>query len=178
MIDLQIPLLTTERLVLRGPDDSDYENIATFFEDADRSWGFGGPLNRNGAWRWFASMIGHWALHGYGFWMIETKDGELVGFVGIWYPEGWAEPELGWVMLESGEGKGYAYEAAVQIRRFAYEVLEFDTLCSYILPGNTRSVALAERMGAWHEGDIENVSHGREMVYRHPAAKDLPGVIV
>ena len=173
MIDLQIPTLTTDRLILRAPEARDFEGVATFFADAERSWGFGGPLSRNEAWRWFASMIGHWVLHGYGFWMVDTREGEPAGFAGIWSPEGWPEPELGWVVYQGAEGKGYAREAAEEIRRYAYAVLGFETLSSNIIPGNARSVALAERMGAQYERSFENVTHGTEMVYRHPGPDDL-----
>ena len=175
MIDLQIPTLTTQRLILRAPEARDFDGVATFFADAERSWGFGGPLSRNEAWRWFASMIGHWVLHGYGFWMAETHEGKPVGFVGIWSPEGWPEPELGWVVYQGAEGKGYAREAAEEIRRYAYAVLGFETLSSNIFPGNARSVALAERMGARFERSYDNVTHGIEHVYRHPGPDDLAG---
>lgn len=173
MIDLQIPTLKTKRLILRGPEARDFDNVAEFFADKERSWGFGGPLDRNQAWRWFASMIGHWVLHGYGFWTVETHDDQPVGFVGLWYPEGWPEPELGWVMFAGSEGKGFAREAAEEARRYAYDVLGFDTLSSNIFPGNDRSVALAERMGARYERSFENVSHGTELVYRHPGPKQI-----
>ncbi|MCV2888111.1 GNAT family N-acetyltransferase [Ruegeria aquimaris] len=172
-LTLDIPVLKTDRLILRAPEARDFENVATFFADGERSWGFGGPLSRNEAWRWFASLIGHWALHGYGFWMVDTQAGEPVGFVGLWSPEGWPEPELGWVMYAGTEGKGYAREAAEEARRYAYAVLGFETLSSNIFPGNARSVALAERMGARYERSFENVSHGTEMVYRHPGPDDL-----
>ncbi|MGB7261323.1 MAG: GNAT family N-acetyltransferase [Albidovulum sp.] len=167
------PTLQTERLTLRGPEARDYEPIAAFFADDVRSRGFGGPQNRNEAWRWFASMIGHWVLHGYSFWILDTRAGETVGMVGIWGPEGWPEPELGWVMFENGEGKGYAYEAALAVRAHAYQNLGFTTLSSNIFPGNTRSIALAERMGAVREREYDNVTHGTEIVYRHPGPEAL-----
>ncbi|MGB3176639.1 MAG: GNAT family N-acetyltransferase [Albidovulum sp.] len=167
------PTLQTERLILRGPEARDFEPIAAFFADDVRSRGFGGPQNRNEAWRWFASMIGHWVLHGYSFWILDTRAGETVGMVGIWGPEGWPEPELGWVMFENGEGKGYAYEAALAVRAHAYQNLGFTTLSSNIFPGNTRSIALAERMGAVPEREYNNVSHGAEIVYRHPGPEAL-----
>lgn len=163
-----IPVIETERMRLRGPVASDFEPVAEFFADAERASGFGGQQNRNEAWRWFASNLGHWALRGYGFWIVETKAGAPVGMVGLWEPEGWPEPELGYVMFATGEGKGYAFEAATAARSYAYDVLGFSTLSSNIFPGNLRSVALAERMGAWKEREYQNVSHGTEMVYRHP----------
>ncbi|MQQ08626.1 GNAT family N-acetyltransferase [Epibacterium sp. SM1979] len=170
---LSIPTLTSERLVLRPPVKGDFENVAAFFADSERSWGFGGPLGRNEAWRWFASMIGHWALRGFGWWMVDTRDGQPAGFVGLWEPEGWPEPELGWVMFPGTEGKGYAFEAATEARRYAYDVLGFETLSSNIIPGNTRSIALAKRLGAHYERSYENVTHGTEWVYRHPAPEAL-----
>ena len=174
MIELTgIPVIETERLRLRGPKSSDFEHVAEFFADAERAIGFGGQQTRNEAWRWFASNLGHWTLRGFGFWIVETKAGVPVGMVGLWEPEGWPEPELGYVMFAAGEGKGFAFEAATAARNHAYTVLGFTTLSSNIFPGNQRSVALAERMGAVKEREYENVSHGTEMVYRHPAPEAI-----
>ena len=173
-LTLDIPILTTDRLTLRGPEAQDFEPHATFFADADRSWGFGGPENRNGAWRWFAANIGHWALHGYGYWTItDTKTGAIYGITGLWHPEGWPEAELGWVAFEGAEGKGIIFEAATAARAYIYGNYKSKAIPSYIFPGNDRSVALAERMGATYESSFDNISHGTELVYRHPAPEDL-----
>ncbi|UWP92851.1 GNAT family N-acetyltransferase [Aliiroseovarius crassostreae] len=168
-----IPTLTTDRLTLRAPAEADFEHVATFFASKERSWGFGGPLDRTGAWRWFATNIGHFALKGFGFWFLETAEGETVGMVGLWGPEGWNETELGWVMFEGAEGKGYAREAAEAVRAHAYDTLGWDALCSNIFPGNARSVTLAERMGARLEAEWDSPTHGTELVYRHPSKQEL-----
>ncbi|MFC2970378.1 GNAT family N-acetyltransferase [Acidimangrovimonas pyrenivorans] len=171
MLDIAsaIPVLETERLVLRGPKPADFEPIATFFADEERAWGFGGAIDRPEAWRWFASMIGHWALRGYGFWVITDKaDGTPLGITGLWEPEGWPEPKLGWGVFEGAEGRGIAYEAAMAARAHAYDTLGLPALSSNIFPGNGRSIALAERMGPRFEREYDNVKHGRELVYRHP----------
>lgn len=168
-----IPTLTTKRLTLRAPVEADFEHVATFFASQERSWGFGGPLDRTGAWRWFAANIGHFALKGFGFWFLDTAEGETVGMVGLWGPEGWNETELGWVMFEGAEGKGYAREAAEAVRAYAYDTLGWGPLCSNIFPGNDRSVILAERMGATLESEWNSPTHGRELVYRHPSKEAL-----
>ena len=173
-LSLNIPVLETERLTLRGPEAADFEPLAKFFADAERSWGFGGPMTRADAWRWFASSVGHWALRGYGFWTTTLKDtGDVAGICGLWNPEGWPEPEIGWVLFEGFEGKGIAMEAALGVRDYAYGTLGFTTLTSNILPGNDRSIALAERMGATFEREYENVHMGKDMLYRHPAPEAL-----
>lgn len=168
-----IPTLSTDRLILRAPVEADFELVAAFFASKERSWGFGGPMDRTGAWRWFASNLGHFALKGHGFWFLDTTDGDTVGMVGLWGPEGWNETELGWVMFDGAEGKGYALEAACAVREYAYDTLGWDALCSNIFPGNTRSVALAERMGATLESEWNSPTHGTELVYRHPSKDAL-----
>jgi RimJ/RimL family protein N-acetyltransferase len=164
------PILRTERLVLRGPEMCDFEPLVEFYADEQRSTGFGGPIKREEAWRWFATNIGHWAIHGYGFWTV-TTDSKVCGIVGLWFPEGWPEPELGWVMFQNAEGKGYAAEAALAVRAHAYDSLGFPTLTSLIVPDNSRSIRLAERLGCVREAMIDNLHMGAEWVYRHPAPK-------
>ncbi len=166
------PVLTTERMTLRGPEARDFDPIAAFYADPDRAAGFGGPLSRDDAWRWFALSIGHWCLHGYGFWTVDTHAGETVGIVGLWNPHGWPEPELGWVMFAGGEGQGYAAEAAVAVRDYAYSALGMTTLTSNILPGNDRSKRLARKLGATYERTYNNPNMGTDELWRHPG----PGV--
>ena len=173
-LTLDIPRLETERLILRGPEARDFGPIAAFYADESRSWGFGGPLRRDDAWRWLATSIGHWALHGYGFFTLELKNGSgACGLTGLWNPEGWPEPELGWILFEGFEGSGLAREGAERARLWAYTDLGMTTLTSNIKPGNDRSIALAERMGARYERTYDNVHLGEDLLYRHPSAADL-----
>ena len=170
---LDPPVLETDRLILRGFEHRDFDPLCAFLTDPVRADGFGVEKDRPKAWRWFALNIGHWALHGYGYFAIEWKaTGETCGITGIWNPEGWPEPELGWVVFDGFEGKGIAAEGAARARQWAYDDLGFTTLTSNIVPGNTRSVALAERLGARFERTYENVEMGEDMLYRHPAPND------
>jgi RimJ/RimL family protein N-acetyltransferase len=168
------PRLETDNLILRGPEMADVEAFIAFSADEARSIGFGYIPQRDEAWRWFALNIGHWHIHGYGYLTIEDKvTGKPAGICGIWNPEGWPEPELGWVVYEGYEGKGIAYEAALAARAWAYSDLGFTTLTSNIVPSNTRSIALAKRLGATFEREYDNVQMGLDHLYRHPAPEAL-----
>ncbi|MBN9886689.1 GNAT family N-acetyltransferase [Salipiger abyssi] len=172
----QAPYLETERLILRGPEPEDAEPLTEFLLDRARSDGFGGYDHRGDAWRWFALNVGHWHLRGYGYFTIELKEaGTPAGISGIWNPEGWPEPELGWVVFAEFEGKGIASEAARRVRRYAYEDLGLKTLTSNIVPGNTRSIALAERLGASYERTYQNYNMGEDLLYRHPGPDEVLG---
>lgn len=41
------------------------------------------------------------------------------------------------------------------------------------MPGNTRSIALAERLGAQYERTYQNVEMGEDHLYRHPGPSEL-----
>jgi len=163
------PTLESDGLILRSPETRDIEKVITFLQDKTRAKGFGHIPERGNAWRWFASMIGHWHIRGYGYFTIETKSGDIAGISGIWYPETWPEPELGYVVFEGFEGQSIAYEAASRARRWAYEDLGLTTLTSNIAPENIRSRRLADRMGAIHEKTYKNSYANQDvMLYRHP----------
>lgn len=162
------PIIESEKLILRGPQTQDSEPVISFLQDETRAKGFGHIPERGEAWRWFALNVGHWHIHQYGYFTVETKSGEIAGISGIWNPETWPEPELGWVLFEGFEGKGLAFEASSRVRQWAYEELKFTTLTSNITPYNIRSIRLAERLGAKFEHSYDNSNMGKTFLYRHP----------
>ncbi|MCX8508754.1 MAG: GNAT family N-acetyltransferase [Rhodobacteraceae bacterium] len=166
-----IPVLQTERLILRAPRESDLEAMVAF-SASDRTVFLGGPQDRVQTWRGLLANIGHWALRGYGFWSVDTRGGDFVGRVGVICHDGWPEPELAWHLFDGFEGKGYAAEAALAAREHAYGELNMGPLISMIAPANVRSIALAERLGA----RFERADPGRVKpfhVYRHPKPEAL-----
>ena len=164
MVELQ-----TERLLLRQWRLEDFEFYAEFYADDDMAKYVGGLSTREQAWRRMASLIGHWTLRGYGYWAVEEKEtGKFVGCVGLWFSEGWPELELGYWIVRNMQGKGYATEAALKSREYAFEVVGADTLVSYIHPDNKPSKYLAERLGAHSEEIIELLEYGPHCVYRYP----------
>lgn len=170
MIELDVPKLETERLILRGFKESDIAAEAEFYA-SDRSEYVGGPMTAAQTWRSVAGMIGHWSLRGFGFFAVELKEtGAYCGHVGPWCPADWPEPEIGWSMMNGFEGRGIAHEAALATRRWAYETLGWKTAISLIAAGNARSIALARKLGAVYESDFEHERYGTVPIYRHPDA--------
>ncbi|MGR3795994.1 GNAT family N-acetyltransferase [Vannielia sp. SX4] len=164
----EIPTLETERLILRAPDMGDFEPFAAFYA-SDRAKYVGGPLNREGSWRMLAMEIGHWTLAGFGRWIVDVKGGaKTAGLVGLFAPEGWPEPEIGWDLFAGHEGRGYATEAALAARAYAYDVLGWQTAISLVKPGNEASARVAERMDARPDGDFAHERHGTVHIWRHP----------
>jgi RimJ/RimL family protein N-acetyltransferase len=160
------PTLTTERLTLRMPRLEDFEHWAAFYA-SDRSIHEGGPRNRVDAWHIWASDVALWYLKGYGAFALEDRTtGTYLGEVGIYHPEGFPEPELGWLIVPEAEGKGYVTEAAREVMRWAREAFGWDRLVSIIEPANERSIAVGLRLGGVIDTDLPGVDPG-DVVIRH-----------
>lgn len=169
-----IPTLRTERLILRPNRAEDFEPYAAFYA-SDRARLRGGVKTRAEAWIQFAAEIGHWSLRGYGFWAVEeAATGAYCGQVGLWNPEGWAQPEVGWMLVEAAEGKGYAAEAARRARAYAYDTLGWTEAASCISEGNDRSIRLAERLGARFDRRHRRKGLPDHLVYLHPGPEARP----
>ncbi len=168
-----IPELSTERLLMRAWRNEDFDDFASFYADEDTAQFVGGVVDREEAWRRMAAVVGHWTLRGYGFWALqEIESGDFAGYCGMWFPEGWPEPEIGWGLLKAFHGRGLALEAARRSRAYAYGTLGWTTAVSCVAVENRASRKLAERLGAVVERTLENRGW-TVALYRHPAPSEL-----
>lgn len=158
----EVPELRTERLVLRGHRLAD-------FEDSCRMWGHpdvvrhigGEPLSRERAWTILLRYVGHWALLGFGYWVVTDRaGGRFLGEVG--FADGRRDidpplpevPEMGWVLVPEAHGRGLGTEAV----RAALSWIERrhgvqETQC-LIDPANAPSIRLAEKCGFFRRGSL------------------------
>lgn len=142
-------ILATDRLILRRPKGNDWPEARAFFT-SERAAGVGGPFDEGDAWRKLAMEIGHWDIYGFGMWAVTRKgDDTALGMIGPWCPPDWPETEIGWMIWNPDlEGTGIATEAARAATDHAFTTLGWQTVVHYIAPGNARSIALAEKLGA------------------------------
>lgn len=161
-----IPSLQTERLLLRAPTLADwpcYEQLMM----SKRAEFMGGPHSRESAWGLFCSDVAQWHLVGHGALMIDDrKTGNCIGQVGLNHGPLFPEKELGWFVYPDAEGKGYALEAAIALKKWAFESKKVGTLVSYIEPDNIRSCRLALKLGATLDS-LAARPDATDLVYRH-----------
>ena len=145
--------IETERLLLRPPLREDLDGWARLMEDPESSQFIGGPVPRGAAWRGLTSMAGSWALMGFGmFSVVEKATGEWIGRIGPWQPDGWPGTEIGWGLVKSAWGKGYATEGAAATIDWAFGSLGWSEIIHCIDPRNRESIAVAERLGSSNRG--------------------------
>ena len=172
---IRIPTIETDRLILRGPHPSDLDTFMAFFK-TERSHMAGGPLSEKIAWQAFAADYGHWAILGFGRFIVTRKGSDApIGLVGHYAPHPRPEKEIGWVIFDgANEGKGFAFEAAGACVQHAWQVLKWPTMVSYIDPANAASIRLAKRLGATLDpAAAQPKADTVSLVYRHPRPEAL-----
>jgi RimJ/RimL family protein N-acetyltransferase len=139
--------IETERLRLRAVTRDDLEELVRLHDDPlvarymgvrDRDWY---------EWRIGASLE-EWAERGHGFVSVFDSTGSrFLGRTGLKYWPEFGETELGWVLRPEARGQGFASEAAGALLHWGFERFDFPYVTAMIRPGNTASIAVAERLG-------------------------------
>ena len=161
MVNVTVPRITTDHLLLREAVRADFEGFAAVLTDPKRPTP-PGPVDRRTAWRHFASGHGLWLIDGFGWWTIEERaTGAYVGSVGAFMrepPPGPNEPndlELGWSVVESFRGRGYATEGAAAALAHARAAKSGKRIIANIDHGNIASIRVAEKIGMRYDREVE-----------------------
>ncbi|MCK9780496.1 MULTISPECIES: GNAT family N-acetyltransferase [Enterobacterales] len=95
--------------------------------------------------------------NGWGMWAVELKETqEFIGFVGLNIP---VAPlpfnpcvEIGWRIAKKFWRKGYTYEAALAVFKFAFEILALDEVVAFTAMSNLPSQGVMQKLGM-HQSD-------------------------
>lgn len=177
-------MIETEQLLLRKPVLDDAKAALDLFTDPIAMEFLGGVHPDAAADPEFAvrRWLERWDDNECGpFSVIRSEDGRWLGRTGIlvWDARTWthttfasagefAQPELGWGFAREHWGRGYATEAALAVREWAYAERGITRLVSLIAPVNVRSQRLAQRLGATPGETVELFDNGPHVVWQHP----------
>jgi RimJ/RimL family protein N-acetyltransferase len=177
-------VIETERLLLRKPQLADAEAALELLDYSVAMEFLGGVHPDTAADPGYAirRWLGRWEDNDCGpFSIIRREDGRWLGRCGllVWDVRTWthttfvtagefAQPELGWALAREHWGRGYATEAALAVREWAYAERCVAHLISLIEAANVRSQRLAERLGATPGETIELFDNGPHVVWEHP----------
>jgi RimJ/RimL family protein N-acetyltransferase len=151
----QPPTLTTPRLILRAHTRDDFSDSHAMWSDPEVTRYIGGkPSTREEVWARLLRYAGHWAMLGYGYWVVcEKESGRFVGEVGFAdyqrdiEPSLAGTPEIGWALSPALHGHGYATEAVRAALNWADETWpDAETAC-IVAPENEASLRVAHKVG-------------------------------
>ena len=167
-------MISTSRLRLREYLRADVDERAAMFADEQTMRYYPRLKSRDETVAWVEWNLESYRQHGLGLWVVEQKlTGEFLGECGlvVQMVDGAREIELGYSIKRSHWGRGFATEAAFAVRDHAIEVLGLRRLVSIIHPDNTRSQAVARKVGMRHEKNT-HVFGSPQKIYSLDATTD------
>ena len=172
---MDVPVIETERLILRGHMLTDFPAFAAMRADpvVMKFMGKGDTIDEEEAWTRFQSISGHWQLKGFGTWAIEERaSGAVVGSIGYAdkkrpssHPASGA-PEMGWSLAASAHGKGFASEALRAALDWGRAFFGLARVVCVISDDNVASIHLAEKHGFQQFATASRYGLGRRVFER------------
>lgn len=157
---MQNIVIETPRLVLRAWRDEDRAPFAAMNADPEVMRFFPAPYTRAESDAMVDRINAMMAEHGFGFYAVEVKGGApFIGFVGLSVPrfEAAFTPcvEIGWRLVRSSWGQGYATEAATAVRDHGFERLGLNEIVSFTAVPNEPSQQVMRRIGFRHAPSLD-----------------------
>jgi [ribosomal protein S5]-alanine N-acetyltransferase len=147
-------ILETARLVLREmtPDDLDF--VAAMLADPEVMRYYPKCYTREEAATWIERQMRRYARHGHGLWLaIDKATNQSVGQVGLLIQQvhGVMEKEVAYLIHRPFWRRGFATEAGLAARDYAFGVLGRERVVALIRPENAASLRVAQRLGLKEE---------------------------
>jgi ribosomal-protein-alanine N-acetyltransferase len=143
-------ILETDRLYLREMQQSDFGSLCKILQDEDTMYAYNGAFSDDEVQEWLDRQIYRYQKWNFGLWAVILKEtDEMIGQCGLTM-QPWKDAEvleIGYLFERSFWHKGYAIEAAAACKKYAFEVLKADEVCSIIRDTNTASQNVAVRNG-------------------------------
>ena len=159
-------ILETERLVLRELVPSDLPAMCRVLQDKETMYAYEHAFSDEEAQAWLNNQLRRYREDGFGLWgAVLKQSGELIGQCGLTWQQISGERllEVGYLFERAFWHKGYATEAAVACKEYAFGVLGAQKVYSIIRDNNFASQRVAQRNGMNVCGKTVKFYYGMEM---------------
>lgn len=167
-------ILETERLYLREMNQSDYESLCRILQDNETMYAYEGAFTDTEVQEWLDRQIARYKKYNFGLWVVILKDTDkMIGQCGLTM-QPWKDTEvleIGYLFEKAYWHNGYATESARACKKYAFEILKADEVCSIIRDTNTASQNVALRNGMKIADDWIKHYRGVDMLHYRYTAK-------
>lgn len=143
-------ILKTDRLYLREMNQLDFNSLCKILQDEDTMYTYEGAFSDEEVHEWLDRQIARYQKWNFGLWAVILKEtDQMIGQCGLTM-QPWKETEvleIGYLFNRLYWHKGYATEAAIACKKYAFETLKADEVCSIIRDTNVASQNVAVRNG-------------------------------
>lgn len=142
--------IESERMLLREMTQDDYGDLCEILQDELVMTAYEHAFCDEEVQTWLDNQLRRYQEDGFGLWaMIRKSDGVFLGQCGLTMQLVDEHPrlEIGYLLKRRYWHQGYAIEAATACKRYAFDVLQAESVCSIIRDTNTASQRVAQRNG-------------------------------
>ncbi len=159
-------ILQTQRLLLREMDQGDWEPLCAILQDPEVMYAYEHAFSDQEVQAWLDNQRRRYREDGFGLWAVVSRQtGEMIGQCGLTWQDwdGRQVLEVGYLFRRSAWGQGYATEAAMACREYAFTVLDAQEVYSIIRDSNLPSQGVARRNGMAVRGSLVKHYWGMDM---------------
>jgi RimJ/RimL family protein N-acetyltransferase len=145
-----MPIIETERLALREMTIDDLQAMRDIVCDEQTMYAWNGAWSDAENLEGLQKQIRAYREDGFGRWAVELKETKsVIGICGLM----WCDVdtgrllEIGYIFNRAYWNKGYAAEAAIACKNFAFNILKHDEVFSIIRDNNYTAMNVAIRNG-------------------------------
>jgi len=162
----------TARLTAERLGDHHLADLIALHLDADVSRYLGGVRSPEITQAYLATNMGHWEQHGFGLWVLRTRDGAFAGRAGLRhvFVDDVDAVEVAYTFRRAAWGRGFATEITETLIRIGFDTLGLSSLIGVVVIGNTPSCRVLEKAGFTEKGEVY-FHDQRCVLYRRLAAQ-------
>lgn len=156
-------LIETERLFLREMDHNDFDALFSVLADPEIMQHYPYSFDEECVRNWIERNINRYRENGFGLWAVCLKEGgSMIGDCGLTLQniDGEMLPEIGYHIRRDCQHKGYAKEASVAVRDWAFKNTSYPALYSYCKYTNVPSYRTAESIGMHFDREYPDEANG------------------
>ena len=157
-------ILETERLFLRELSPDDKFELSTILSDPESMIFYDHPYSDQEVENWIKWNIENYKKYNHGLWAVILKEKNIfLGDCGITIQEieNQRLPELGYHIKKEYWNQGFATEAAIACKNYAFTVLKMTELYTYTTTGNVPSRKVAEKNGMHFVKEFKKLLYGK-----------------
>lgn len=159
-------VLETDRLLLREMTQTDLPFLCSMMQDADVMYAYEGPFTAEEVQGWLDRQLERYRTYGFGLWAVVLKEtGAMIGQCGLTMQlyNGSQVMEVGYLFHKDFWHCGYASEAAIACKQYAFDQLNAQEVYSIIRETNLPSQNVAIRNGMTNVGSFIKHFRGIDM---------------
>lgn len=159
-------ILKTQRLILREMKQTDYNSLCKILQDKEVMYAYEHAFSNEEAQAWLNNQFRRYKEDGFGLWAVILKDtNEMIGQCGLTMQDVNQDKvlEVGYLFQKNYWHNGYATEAAIACKEYAFNELNKKEVYTIIRDTNLASQKVAIRNGMTKCGEFVKHYYNMDM---------------